>query len=236
MRKIVKMFNKGNVCVAGLRGDGKDMLMANVVCRRKQDYISNVCYDPNHHIPFVPKEFDCAGNIYKDFIEGTVRRYIYPYPDGTDIYISDVGVYFPSQYCSQLNRDYGYFSTFMALSRHLGDCNVHFNVQNLNRAWDKLREQSDLYIWCNWCKVLFGRIVLQKVTIYEKYQSCVDRIPPYNVPMPWINADRIQHWKIDKQKYFCNYGKVKPRLLLYLNRSNYDTRVFAEVLANGIRA
>lgn len=35
MRKIVKMFENGSVSVFGLRGKGKDLLTANVVCRRK---------------------------------------------------------------------------------------------------------------------------------------------------------------------------------------------------------
>lgn len=233
MREIVKMFDKGNVCVTGLRGCGKDMLMANVVCRRKMPYVSNVVYDLQHHIPFVPFRFNAGQNTYDEFIKGDVYRYVYPYADGTDVYISDVGVYFPSQYCNELNKKYGYFSTFMALSRHLGECNVHINVQNLNRAWDKLREQSDLYITCNWCKVFKG-IVVQMVTLYDKYQSCVDRVPPYSVPRPIIGSpERIQMWKLHKQNYDCTYGKVRRRLLIYRNLSKYNTRIFKEVLANG---
>lgn len=70
-----------------------------------------------------------------------MKAYEYPYPDGTDIYIADAGIYFPSQFCNELNRDYKYFPTFMALTRHLGEANVHFNVQNLNRVWDKIRSK-----------------------------------------------------------------------------------------------
>lgn len=233
MRKIIKLFKNGNVCVTGLRGRGKDMLMANVVVRRKLPYVSNTRYDDVLHIPFIPKEFDCGLNTYKNFIDGDVRKYVFPYGDGTDIYIGDMGIYFPAQYCNELNRSYSYFSTFMALSRQLGECNVHFNVQNLNRAWDKIREQSDHYIYCNWCKVLFGKLVIQKVTIYEKYQSCVDRVPPYRIPPPILNPDRALSWQLDKQRYECNYGLINPRILVYINKSNYDTRVFKEVLENG---
>lgn len=35
MRKLCKLFEKGNVSVCGLKGAGKDMLFANVVMRRK---------------------------------------------------------------------------------------------------------------------------------------------------------------------------------------------------------
>lgn len=233
MRKIIRLFRDGNVCVCGLRGRGKDMLTANVVVRRKLPYVSNTVYSSADHIDFVPSDFDCGLNTYKNFISGEVNFYEFPFADGTDVYISDMGVYFPSQYCNELNKQYGYFATYMALSRQLGDSNVHFNVQNLNRAWDKIREQSDIYIMCNWCKVLFGKLVLQKVTIYEKYQSCVDRVPPYRIRCPLLNSDRIQRWEMDKQRYMCNYGKIKPRILIYKNKSEYDTRVFKEVLKNG---
>ena len=46
-RKIVKMFKKGNVCITGLRGTGKDVLMGNVINRVKYPYISNLDYGEN---------------------------------------------------------------------------------------------------------------------------------------------------------------------------------------------
>ncbi len=235
IRKIVRLFEDGNVCVSGLRGRGKDMLMANVVCRRKAAYVSNMDYGGIHH-EFEPRNFDCGGNTYKSFISGDIRPYVYPYEDGVDIYISDAGIYFPSQYCSELNRDYGYFSTFMALSRHLGDCNVHFNVQNLNRCWDKIREQSDIYINCNRCIVLFGKLVIQVVTLYELYDSAVKRVPPFRLSKPWLSPARRFTWECQKQSYDVSYGSIRRKLLIYLNRSNYNTRRFKEVLAHGCAA
>ena len=231
MRKIIKMFEKGNVCVCGLKGSGKDMLMANVVVRRRLPFVSNVDYC-DARIPFVPSDFNCAKNTYKNFISGDVNYYEYPFPDGTDVYISDAGVYFPSQYCNELNRDFGYFATFMALSRHLGDCSVHTNVQNFSRCWDKIREQSDQYIMCKWCKVIFG-ITIQRVVIYEIADSAQKRVPPFRVPRPWVNKDRLQTWRLAKQHYEITYGSITPRLLIYRHRSNYNTRIFQEVLANG---
>lgn len=232
LKRIIKLFDLGNVCVCGLRGKGKDMLVANVTQRRELPYVSNVDYG-GERLVLDPTVLDCGGNTYRNFIEGDVAYYSYPYADRTDIYISDAGVYFPSQYCSDLNRFYGGISTFMALSRHLGDCNVHFNVQNLNRCWDKIREQSDTYIMCNWCKVLFGKLVIQRVTIYELYDSAVKRVPVFRLPRPWINPDRLFQWKIQKQNYDIAHGSIKPALLIYVNKSNYNTRIFKEVLENG---
>lgn len=229
MKKLLKLFRSGNVCVFGLRGRGKDMLFANVCMRRKLPYVSNVDYGGDHY-PLVMNEFDCGLNTYDNFIQGKPKHYQYPYADGVDIYISDVGIYFPSQYCGDLNKKYGYFSTFMALSRQLGECNVHFNVQNLNRAWDKIREQSDIYICCNWCRVLFKKWVIQKVTIYEKYDSAVSRVPPYKPPRVALNNDRKLQVLMAKQSYTVSHGDIKPRILIYKNKSSYDTRIFKAML------
>ena len=233
-RRIIKYFEDGNVCVTGLRGRGKDMLIANVVKRRGLKYISNVTYDDVNHIEFKPKEFDISGNTYRDFISGDIKKYVYPYDDGTDLYISDVGVYYPSQYCNELNREYPYIPTFSALSRQIGGCNVHFNVQNLNRAWDKLREQSDLYITCKWCVVLFGKIVLQKVILYDIYDSCLRRVKPFNVRLPLFSSREMKmSYDMERDHYDQIYGMVKPGILLYVNKSNYDTRVFKKMLEDG---
>lgn len=229
MRKIIKLFESGNVSVFGLRGRGKDLLMSNVVIRRNQPYVCNTDYGGQFHRLHLP-DLNCGGNTYRNFLSGKVNKYVFPYPDGTDIYISDAGVYFPAQYCNELNKEFGYISTFMALSRHLGESNFHYNVQNLNRCWDKIREQSDIYICCNWSKIIFGKIVLQRVTIYEYYDSAVKRIPPYRAPSVRMSADRSLQIQMAKQNYRTTHGDIKSRLLLYINKSNYDTRIFKKIL------
>lgn len=232
INQIVKLYDKNSVSTCGKKGRGKDMLTANVVARRKPKYyISNVDYKVKGKtfIEFIPAKLR-TGNDYRDFLERKTKKYIYPYPDGTDIYISDCGVYFPSQYCNELNRDYKDIPTFMALSRQLGDCYVHTNAQTLNRVWDKIREQSDIYIDCRWCKVFFGKIVVQCVRIYEKYDSAVNTVPPCPIKLPLMNADRRQRAMIERQNYECAHGKIKTRFLVYVNKSKYDTRLFKTIL------
>lgn len=233
LRSIIKLFESGNVCVTGLRGRGKDMLFANVVIRRKSPYVSNIDYG-GQFFPFDADKLNVGGNTYKEFISGNVKKYVYPYGDGTDIYTSDVGVYYPSQYCSELNKMYPSMPNFMALSRQIGLCNWHINTQNLNRCWDKIREQSDIYLYCMWCKVLFGKIVFQCVREYEKYESCVNRVPPFRIKAPILSSPGTKA-TIDMQKelYECSHGRIRTHFLIYYNRSNYNTRHFKEVLANG---
>lgn len=237
IRSIVRLYNNNSVSVCGKKGRGKDILTANVIARRKRPYyISNVDYKVKNskYIRFNPALLR-TGNNYQNFIENKTKEYIYPYPDGTDIYISDCGVYFPAQYCGELNRDYKDIPTFMALSRQLGDCYVHTNAQALNRVWDKVREQSDIYISCQWCKVLLrGRLVIQCVRIYEKYDSAVNNQPPLRLSLPLLgNSEDRNRIRIAKEQYTAQHGLIKTKILIYLNKSKYDTRLFKTILEGG---
>lgn len=229
---IVRLYEQGNVMVTGLIGSGKDMLMANVVVRRKKPYVSNVNYG-GQFFPLSIHELECGGNTYKNFISGDIKYYEYPYPHGSDVYISDCGVYFPAQFCNELNRDYKQIPVFVALSRHVGRARVHANCQNLNRIWDKLRESSDIYINCRWCKVFFGKLVVQSVRIYELADSCAKRVPPFRLERPMLDQNRIQQWEIQFQNYEIAHGRVRQKILIYFNKSNYNTHIFEEVLKNG---
>jgi hypothetical protein len=230
--KIIKLFEHGNVCVTGLRGTGKDMLTANVAVRRNIPYLSNVRYDSNA-LPLKHSDLSLGGNSFKNLFEDAIIPYETPYPDGTDVYISDVGVYYPSQECGYLDKNCKGLPLYMALSRHLLQGNVHLNVQNLERAWTKIREQSDTYIRCEWCKVL-GNLVIQKVTIYERPDSCQLRVPPnpYRAPL-LCNKEARAMWDIKALDYKVLHGSIKPLLLVYINRSTYDTRVFKKILSGG---
>lgn len=232
-KTIIKQFIRGNVSVCGLRGDGKDMLIANVIIRRDKPYVSNVDYG-GQHFDLDFSELDIGQNTYKHFISNCVNQYVYPFPDGTDIYLSDAGVYFPSQYCNELNKLYPHFAVFQALSRHVGDCNFHFNVQNLNRVWDKIREQSDIYILCRGCKVVHG-VVFQRVTIYDRYQSALERQRPLQLPRPvFTNKETRMMRKIQLAQYEATHGMIRDGILIYRNRSKYDTRRFKKMLEEGL--
>jgi hypothetical protein len=217
--------------VDGLRGSGKDMLFANVVCRRKEPYISNVDYG-GYWVKFRPDQLN-INNTWESFMADCVKKYEYPFGDGFDFYISDVGVYMPSQYQGELCKKYPQIPLFAALSRQVAGCNFHVNSQNISRAWDKLREQSDIYIRCLKTKVFFRKLVVQQVIIYDKYDSAANRVPPFPLRRPVFNANRVQQYHIQKANYFISHGSVKKRTLIYFNKSKYDTRIFKEMLKNG---
>ena len=227
---IVKMFERGSVCVTGMRGTGKDVLFGNVIARRGKPYVSNLDYGGKFE-PLVFSSLNMGFNTYDNFINDSLNQFVYPFEKGADIYVSDVGVYVPSQYCNELNKKYPYLPIYIALSRQISRNNVHFNVQNLNRAWDKLREQSDIYITCNWCKVFFGKVVVQLVTYYDKAESCQARVRPCRVNYPLIcGGERKTQIDMYRDNFYNTHGTVKRMLLVYLNKSKHNTYEFEKKL------
>lgn len=226
-----KWFQRGSVCVCGQRGRGKDLLMSNVAVRQPS-HISNVCYGQGH-IPLDFNKLD-INNDYRSLVSGNVVEYIYPYPEGVDIYISDIGVYFPSQYTNNLNKDYPHLPAFLGLSRHLGKANCHLNTQCLNRCWVQYREQSDTYLMCLgvFKPLLRLGIVVQRVRYYELYDACVRRVPPFMLPKPSALSSKEvkQNYEIEKARYDQTNGKVRDYLLVYKNKSTYDDRYFKTLL------
>lgn len=232
MRKIIKMFKNGSVCVVGQRGRGKDMLIGNVIARRKEQYHSNVNYNC-HKSSFIQLDFkgmQLSHNTPFDLVDGKIKPYTCPYMEGADIYISDVGVYFPSQECNELVKRYRSMPLFLALSRQLSNSSVHYNCQNLGRIWDKMREQSDQYILCEWCKV-WKNWVLQSVIIYDRADSCQARIKPCRISTPLMGSGKTDV-RIYKDNFYNQHGEVKRMLLFYRNKSKYDTRIFKSILGS----
>lgn len=229
---ITRLFDKYSVSICGSKGSGKDLVTANVIARRRKPYVSNMDYNVRAKwYPFEYNALDVGGNTYKNFISGEVNPYTFPYPDGTDVYISDAGIYFPSQYNGELNRDYKEFPTFMAISRHVGDCRVHINSQNPNRTWDKIREQNDYWLRCKRSYVLFGKICITTLTEYDKYESALARVRPCRVRTPLLgNKVARMQAQIYRDQFYNQHGIVRNRLLIYWNKSKYNTRQFKEIM------
>ena len=255
IRKIIRMFESGNVCVCGLRGTGKDVLMGNVIARRNKPYVSNLDYTNGKNYQVLDfDKINVGENTYVNLIEGDIKYYEFPYVPESDIYISDAGVYLPSQYCNELNKRYPYLPTYFSLSRQLSHNSVHTNVQFLGRLWDKLREHAgEIYIRCRFCVMPFGKLVyklkqkpklqwleriplltFQKITLYDKYQSCLDRVEPCRITVPVMAKKEVkQNAQIYLDKFRNTYGTIKTRYLLYFNKSQHDTYYFEKLFKNG---
>ena len=234
-RQLLQLFNNGNVIVTGLRGCGKDMLFSFVVNQRvkgkrnKQQYISNIDYTGGKgYISYSPRYFQLGGNKFENFVAGKFISYKYPLPDNIDYFLSDGGVYFPAQYFATLDKLYSSAPLMFALSRHLGDCNIHVNVQNLNRLWDKIREQSDTYILCRSCRVI-GRFAIQKITVYDNYDSAVSRRRPF---VRSLFPGREMRMRM--AEYRAQYGLIQDMTIVHrIPKQHYNDRIFKDYLSRG---
>lgn len=225
-RKLVLgCFRDGNVITTGLRGRGKDLLFDWVINQRCVEYCSNVDYSKgNRYVEFKGEYLSLGGNVFENFINGDIIPYEYPLPDGIDYYISDAGVYFPAQEVGKLNKKYPSYALFQALSRHLGDCNFHCNVQNLNRLWDKIREQSDCYILMRKTKWYGKRLHVMSGYVYDNLESCIKRIKP--MKRRWGRLGKIEY-----DKFCAAYGEIRKFKIHSLRKPTYDSRRFKKILA-----
>lgn len=232
-RNFVSQFSKGNVMLGGLRGRGKDLAFCIVVNSRKRNYISNVQYSKPkakfQRFEFDSKVWELSGNTYTDMIDGKTKTYVYPYPDNIDYYISDAGIYFPAQYANELCRRYKSAPMFQALSRQLGNCNVHTNSQAINRVWDKIREQSELYIIMTGAhKIPKTKIFLVTAYQYERLETAQNGIKP---PKFGLGKEAKQA----KFNFEIQHGKIKRHWFFTRLPYAYDSRRFKRILENNCK-
>lgn len=219
---VLREFKNASVIVAGKKGSGKDLLFQFVMSKRKKSF-ANMPYGDNVEVRDIGT-LNVNPNTYINFINGYVEKVENNYPDGIDYFLSDGGIYLPSQYHGTLDKFYPSLPIFYALSRQLNDMRIHVNTQNFNRLWDKLREQADSYFKCLYAHVL-GRLVIQRVRFYSKYESAVNNVLPFP---KHGNSEEVQAQYLS---YCATNGIIKDMYLVYiLPKKHYDTRYFKKVL------
>ncbi len=220
-REVVQAFERNNVIVFGKKGCGKDLLFSEVIRKRKAPYVSNCDYGGPGYMPFKPSQISLAPNDFRSFIDDKITTIKKDDSlEGVDFYLSDGGIYFPSQYDGVLDRKYPSLPIFYALSRHLYASNFHINTQALGRVWLKIREQADTYIKaCRVLKLPFFLIV--KVRIYDKYESALNDVRPLKV------AKLNKYAKSEANVFKASQGYIKEGFLIIRKKSiSYDTRLF----------
>lgn len=225
-RFLVRKFKDNNVIVFGAKGTGKDLLFQNVIrLRKKEKYYSNIDYGYDYET-IALKDISVAPNTYDNFILSKIttlkkREEM----EGKDIYISDGGIYLPSQYDTMLSKLYPSFPIYYALSRHLYNQNLHINAQALNRIWVKLREQADHYFNTR-TSFKIGPFMFTRVIYYKEYTSAEKKILPMKIRGLSNNANRAlieQHRAV--------YGEIKAMYTVQPIKSiKYDTRYFHKLL------
>lgn len=257
IKKLSKIFDSGNTAVGGEKGTGKDVLCGNIVSRWNRPYISNLDYTQDER--FIMIDFDKLNihNEFRNFISGKVNYYKFPYPDRTNIVLSDSGVYFPCQEDKSLTEEFPEFAYFQALQRQIADAATTCNSQDIERPWLKIREQAQKrFFICDKCHVLFGDqgkhfapfwnklfpkhkwkfngIVIASLRFYEREQSAIDNVPPfpYKEPLFKKKSDKI-NIELEKAKYLISYGKIIKYTYICINKSKHNSRYFRDLLLQG---
>lgn len=228
-RFILRAFERGSVIVTGHKRRGKDMLFSYVVNKRNKPCLSNMKYSEKTTIADI-RELNIDPNDYTKFINGKVQQIEKREEwEGQDYYLGDGGIYLPSQHQADLVKQYPTLPLFYAISKQLYDMNIHVNVQNLGRLWDKLREQADYYIDCKSCIRIFGRLFRLKCTFYDRYESALQRLEPFGVKRGLLGKDKRQ--LALKQQYDATNGTIKKMTIYFrIAKKHYDTREFHQIV------
>lgn len=226
-REIANKFSSCNVITYGKKGTGKDVIHNMVIKIRNDFHYSNIEYVPfNVKCPWLqtdvkPLNFlTVAPNTYDKFLTGDVEIIRKTFTERKDYYLSDGGIYLPSQYDNMLSKLFPSLPILYALPRHLANFNIHVNVQNLNRLWIKLREQADWYICCL-KTVNLGLWLYTKTIHYENYDDALNRIKPIK---------KLLKGDVSKVAESARGDLHYRRYLIPKKWLTYDSRYFHRVL------
>ena len=225
--KVVIIISCGNIIVAGKKGKGKDLFFNYVINARKSECKSNIQFNPKYckktSLDYLTLKDGTGKQIqYSDFLKGSFTPITKSIEERKDYYISDGGVFLPSQFQAELCKQYPSLPVTYALSRHLGAMNIHANTQNLNRLWDKLREQADGYFIAR-KTINLGFAFLQKVTYYDDYNRALQNLRPFH-------TRRFLSTKENRalaENYRAQNGLIMDLWIFQWKRKiKYDTREF----------
>lgn len=224
LKFICNKFESGNCIVFGKKGKGKDLLFNAVINKRNKLAYSNILFNKKL-IQLKPiKDFSVEPNTYLNMLNGNIEKINKTIKEQTDMYISDGGIYLPSQYSMQLCKLYPSLPIFYATSRHLGNMNIHINTQYLGRVWDKLREQADNYFKCVETKRV-GNSLITTIIYYDTYKSAMAELLPFKIGL--FNSSEV---KASLKEFEAKNGTVKQlKIKQKIKHVYYDTRYFHKV-------
>lgn len=142
---LVDTFQNSNVIVFGKKGSGKDVIFATVIHLTPGLHYANMPYNAKTLVLKSLRALGVGGNTYKDIVNGTITKYPDPFIPSLPIFISDGAVYFGSQNNSEIDSMFPELAIYEALSRQLGQHQIHVNTQALGRLYIKMREQADVF-------------------------------------------------------------------------------------------
>mgnify|MGYP003571305811 CR=1 FL=1 len=219
---LVKSFSDGNCIVFGLKGCGKDLIFNKVINSRNINCYANIPYNKELCIVKDIKDFSVNPNTFENILDNNIKLIPKLNKENCDFYISDGGIFLPSQYSNRLIKDYPSLPIYYALNRHLTNSNIHINSQYLGRVWDKLREHAAYYIMAVKTHKI-GNYLITKYRLYDNYQSASAKIRPYKISGLITHSES----RANKEDFESKHGLVKNLYIIQnKNKVYYDSRYF----------
>lgn len=221
LTELALNFKKCNCIVFGRKGCGKDLIFNAVINKRKEVCFCNILYNRDYSIKRPIKYFNVEPNTYVSLLEDNITTIPKRIKENIDMYISDGGIYIPSNCDNDLCKRYPSLPIYYALSRHLGNMNIHINTQYLGRVWCKLREQADCYIKAvKTRKSLFGQSLITECIVYDTYKSAMAELLPYECGFFKSNEEKAK-----LEEFKARNGEIKRLIIKQkIKNINYDSR------------
>lgn len=227
-KDILTTFENGNVIVFGLKGCGKDLIFNYAINNRNENCYSNIQYNESLCTIKPISDFSVEPNTFENVLNNNVVKCKKTNKEKTDYYISDGGIYLPSQYSNTLCKKYPSLPIYYALSRHLTNSNIHINSQYLGRVWDKLREQAAYYILAKKSIKIFNWIITY-YNIYDTYATALAKEDKIKNSALITRAETRA--RIEEQA--AKSGMIKSGFIIQnIKNINYDSRYFHQVFYN----
>ena len=223
--ELIRVFSDGNTIVFGLKGRGKDLIFNKAINSRNVNCYANIPYNKQLCTIKDIRDFSVSPNTFTNILDNDVKIIQKTNMENCDFYISDGGIFLPSQYSNTLIKMYPSLPIYYALNRHLTNSNIHINSQYLGRVWDKLREHSAYYIMAERTRKIFG-FLITKFIVYDKYDSASAKLRPYKVTGLVTHSES----RANKEDFESKHGYVK-RFWIIQNKKHvyYDSRYFHRV-------
>lgn len=219
---IISCFSDGNVITFGLKGCGKDLIFNKAINSRNQNCYANIPYNKELCVVKDINEFSVSPNTFENILDNNIKIIPKLNKENCDFYISDGGIFLPSQYSNRLIKDYPSLPIYYALNRHLTNSNIHINSQYLGRVWDKLREHAAYYIMAVKTKNIFG-FLITKFIVYDNYSSAAAKMRPYKVSGLITHSES----RANREDFESKHGLVKECYIIqHKSKIFYDSRYF----------
>ena len=225
-KALVECFESANCIVFGLKGCGKDLLFNKVINSRAINCYANIPYNKELCSVRDIQDFSVSPNTFENILENDIHTVDKINMENCDYYISDGGIFLPSQYSNILIKKYPSLPIYYALNRHLTNSNIHINTQYLGRVWDKLREHAGYYIKAVKTHKIFGFLITDFI-IYDTYTSASSQMRPYKITGLITHSES----RANKEDFESKHGLVKEyKIIQRVKDVHYDSRYFHRLI------